>query len=462
MGIGFGIDWRYAVTGGMWLGIAVVALGTGSVFSALSQSLRELSRARLEEIAAIRNKRGATARVGRILDDVAGHATAIALPRILANLVVVVGIVMWFTLMRGVAAPTWVEGLVGVLISSLLLWVFGVVLPHSVARHAGETTVYAWSGFLRAAYIVTGPLKTLAGGVDEMVRRLAGRTEKDEAEELQEELLSAVADAEDEGAFDQKERDMIEAVVRMRDKTVTQIMTPRTEIEAMELSNNLGVVTQTIRAIGHSRIPVYDGDMDHIVGVFYVKDLMRWLAGENGGARGGKPFELRGLLRPAMFIPESKTIRELLAELLAKRVHMAIVADEYGGTAGLVTFEDIVEEVFGDIQDEYELPEETTNDVRLDTVKRQAEVDARAYIGDVNAELKALGIELPESEDYDTVGGFVTVTLGRIPTAGESFAHEGTTVTVVAAEPTRVTRVRLEAARSEEELKDEARAEAKG
>jgi hypothetical protein len=98
----------------MWLGIAVVALGTGSVFSALSQSLRELSRARLEEIAAIRNKRGATARVGRILDDVAGHATAIALPRILANLVVVVGIVMWFTLMRGVAAPTWVEGLVGV------------------------------------------------------------------------------------------------------------------------------------------------------------------------------------------------------------------------------------------------------------------------------------------------------------------------------------------------------------
>jgi putative hemolysin len=202
--------------------------------------------------------------------------------------------------------------------------------------------------------------------------------------------------------------------------------------------------------------------MDHIVGVFYVKDLMRWLAGENGGARGGKPFDLRGLLRPAMFIPESKTIRELLGELLAKRVHMAIVADEYGGTAGLVTFEDIVEEVFGDIQDEYELPEETTSDVRLDTVKRQAEVDARAYIGDVNADLKPLGIELPESEDYDTVGGFVTVTLGRIPTAGESFAHEGTTVTVVAAEPTRVTRVRLEAARSDEQLKDEARAEAKG
>ncbi|MFZ4575512.1 MAG: hemolysin family protein [Phycisphaerales bacterium] len=438
------------MTGGVWLGLAVVALGVGSVFSALSQSLREVSRARLEEIAAIRNRRGSTARVGRILDDVQGHATSIALPRILANLAVVVGIVMWITGLRGVPAPTWVEGLLGVLFSSLLLWVFGVVLPHSVARHAGESTVYAWSGFLRAAYVLTGPLKLLADGVDEMVRRLAGRTEMDEAEELQEELLSAVADAEDEGAFDQKERDMIEAVVRMRDKTVIQIMTPRTEIAAMELSNNLGVVTQTIRAIGHSRIPVYDGDLDHIVGVFYVKDLMRWLAGENGGARGGKPFDLRALLRPAMFIPESKTIRELLGELLAKRVHMAIVADEYGGTAGLVTFEDLVEEVFGDIQDEYELPEDQTSEVRVDSSKREAEVDARAYIGDVNSDLKPLGIELPESEDYDTVGGFVTVTLGRIPAAGETFQHDGISVTVIAAEPTRVTRVRLGAVQSQE------------
>jgi putative hemolysin len=130
-------------------------------------------------------------------------------------------------------------------------------------------------------------------------------------------------------------------------------------------------------------------------------------------------------------------------ELLAKRVHMAIVADEYGGTAGLVTFEDVIEEVFGDIQDEYELPEEASSDVTLVPNRREAEIDARAYIGDVNDDLRAVGIELPESEDYDTVGGFVTVTLGRIPTAGESFSHEGTVVTIVAAEPTRVTRVKL-------------------
>jgi putative hemolysin len=144
-----------------------------------------------------------------------------------------------------------------------------------------------------------------------------------------------------------------------------------------------------------------------------------------------------------LFIPETKSIRELLGELLAKRVHMAVVADEYGGPAGLVTFEDIVEEVFGDIQDEYEVAEEATKEISVDVRKREAEIDARAYIGDVNGDLKSLGIELPESEDYDTVGGFVTVSLGRIPNTGERFTLGEIEVMVVAAEPTRVTRVKL-------------------
>jgi putative hemolysin len=431
------------VISAVWFGLAAGALGAGSIFSALSQSLREMSRARLEEVAAIRNKARVTARIAHMLDDIEGHATAISFPRILCNLMVVIATVMWVATMRKVQSPEWIELSVGVVISSTLIWVFGVVLPHSIARHAAESAVYAWSGFIRLVYTLMGPLNLVAESVDVVVRRLAGKSEVNETEEIQQELLSVMADAEDEGAVDQTERDMIEAVVHMRDKTVTQIMTPRTEIEAMELSNNLGTVTQAIRSIGHSRIPVYEGDMDHIVGIFYVKDLMRWLAGDGGGARSGKPFDLKQLLRPALFIPESKTIRELMNELLAKRVHMAIVADEYGGTAGLVTFEDVIEEVFGDIQDEYELPEEASSDVTLVPNRREAEIDARAYIGDVNDDLRAVGIELPESEDYDTVGGFVTVTLGRIPTAGESFSHEGTVVTIVAAEPTRVTRVKL-------------------
>jgi len=431
------------LNGGAWLVVALSALGVGAVFSALSQSLRNASRPRLEELAAIRNIPSATRGIDLILANVDGHAAAIALPRIVCNLLVAVGVVMWVTEARGLAGPTWLEGLIGVLLSALLLWIFGVVVSHAVARHAAESTVYAWSRFLRIAYLVSGPLRFIPDATDEVVKRLSGRTDLDEVEQVQQDLLSVVAEAEEDGTVDEAERDMIEAIVRFRERTVAQVMTPRTEMRAMELTDNLGRVTAAIRKIGHSRIPVYEGDLDHIVGIFYVKDLMRWLAGD-GSPRSGKGFDLRGLVRKAHFVPESKTLRELLRELLQKRVHIAIVADEYGGTAGLVTIEDIVEEVFGEIQDEYEIPGETDADVKVDVAASAAEVDARGYITQVNADLEAIGVEIPEGETYDTVAGFVTASLGHIPMAGETFRQDGFLVTVLAAEPTRVTRIRLE------------------
>lgn len=432
--------------------MATVALG--SILACLGQSLRDLSRAALEQIATIRNKPKRTALVEAILKDVEGHALAIGLPRIVCNLVVTAALVMWVADLRSGTMPEgthatagWIDMALGVGLASVVLWVFTVVLPNAVAQHAGETTVYAWARFIRMVRVISTPWMGLTRLVNEVVRRLAGAVDRDESEQLQEEILSVVDEAQEEGQFDQAERDMIEAVVRFRDKNAAQVMTPRTEIEAMELSNNLGVVTQTIKRIGHSRIPVYEGDMDHIVGVFYVKDLMRWLAGD--AKTQGRTFDLKALLRPAMFVPETKPLRELLRELLQKRVHIAVVADEYGGTAGIVTIEDIVEEVFGDIHDEYEEATELSTDITLDREAGTAEVDARTYIDDVNDALRALAIEIPESEDYDTVGGFVTVTLGRIPIAGESFVHEGVVMVVLGAEPTRVTRVRISSATAE-------------
>lgn len=447
------------MSGEIWLLIAIATVGLGSVLACLGQSLRDLSRTTLEEIASIRNRPKRTAKVQAILKDVDSHALAIGLPRIVCNLVVTATIVLWVASVRTPSDTTtnlatgpvfspvhvggagWVDMSIGVAIASLVLWLFAVVLPNAVARHAGETTVYAWAGFIRAIRIVSTPLMGMTRLVNEVVRRLAGGEEKNEAEQIQEEILSVVDEAREDGQFDQAERDMIEAVVRFRDKTAAQVMTPRTEIEAMELSNNLGLVTQTIRDIGHSRIPVYEDDIDHIVGVFYVKDLMRWLAGD--AKTQGRTFDLKSLLRPAMFVPETKPLRELLRELLQKRVHIAVVADEYGGTAGIITIEDIVEEVFGEIQDEYEEVATKSTDIVVSRESGTAQVDARTYIEDVNDALRPLAIELPESEDYDTVGGFVTVTLGRIPLAGDTFVHEGVTVEVMGAEPTRVTRVRL-------------------
>lgn len=426
-----------------WLALAVIALGAASALSCLVHSLRDLSRSTIEQIAAIHDNPAGARRLEHILEDQDGHAAAIALPRTICTLLFTVALVMWVTRVRGTDAPDLPELLIAAGAASLLLWIFGLVLPSAVAKHAAESTVYAWSGVLRVAYALGKPFAAVAKVVDEVVRRLAGKPRMTDQEAAQDEILSVVQEANDDGRVDKTEKDMIEAVVHMRDKTVAQVMTPRTDIEGIECEDDLSAVTGAIRRVKHSRIPVYEGSIDRVVGVFYVKDLVRWLAGE--GSRAGKSFSLKALLRPAYFVPETKTVRQTLEEMLAKRTHVALVADEYGGTAGLVTIEDIIEEVFGDIADEYEAPAEDVPEVKIDATGA-AELDGRIYIGDANDALKPLEVELPESEDYDTVGGFVTVTLGRIPQPGELFEHEGLSVTVLAAEATRVTRVRVRAA----------------
>lgn len=426
--------------GEWWIWIALLSVALGGVLSSLVHALSDLSRPAIEEIAAQRGRVRKDRHLRVILEDLTGHAQSVALLRIGCNALAAVATTLWVTHLRGADQPGWIEVVIGVPVAALTVWLFGQVIPSSVARHAGELAVYTFAPLIRFVHAITTPVQAVARFFDEVVRRLSGQTQ-DDAEEIKEEVLSVVEEGRQEGRFDESERDMIEAVVRFRETTVAQIMTPRTEMESMELTNELGKVTAKIRAGGHSRIPVYEGTIDRVVGIFYVKDLMRWLAGD--GSRGGRTFNLRQILRPALFVPETKTVRELLGELLQKRVHIAIVADEFGGTAGLVTIEDIIEEVFGDIQDEYETPGGEVEDVEVDSAKGEAVVDARAYIKDVNDELRALGIELPESEEYDTVGGFVTLTLGRIPPAGETFQHGPVEITVLEAEPTRVTRVKL-------------------
>ncbi len=326
--------------------------------------------------------------------------------------------------------------------ASALIWVFGLLIPQSVARHVPEATVYAWALLIRGLYAVSAPVRAVGSLVDEIVKRLAGRTDADASGEIQQELLDVVQEAREDGQFDEREKSMIEAVVNFRNLTVRQVMTPRTEIAAMEVTESLGDVTAYIRTCGHSRIPVYEGSLDSIIGFFYVKDLMHWLAGD--GSRAGRTFDFRSILRPAIFVPETKTVRETLHEMLAQKVHIAVVADEFGGTAGLVTVEDIMEEIVGEIQDEYETtPDAGASPIRVNRESRTAEIDARAYIDDVNGVIVPLGVELPESPDYETVAGFVAVTLGHIPAKGEEVRITRGIVRVTEAEPKRAIRVLL-------------------
>lgn len=427
------------------VGIILFASCTLNLIAALLYyATRDYSLVKLEELAIGGSARK---RVDPIIEDQDGHVLALGAVRVASSVAVTASMLV----VAGVFQPEGagvspVRLIFGVLGAWAYLYVMGLVIPLSIARHAAERVVVGTSDLIRAIYILAWPIRAL-WVVDEAIRRLVGAEAQTEKDEIKEELLSAAAEGEREGAIAEEERDMIEAVVEFGSTTAAEIMTPRTDIEAIELTDDLGKIIKIVREVGHSRIPVFEGTVDHVVGIFYIKDLMRWLAGD--GVKGaGRAFRLKSVLRPALFVPETKPVRELLDELIKQKVHIAVVTDEYGGTAGVVTVEDIVEEVFGEIQDEYELPEDAPPSVHIDSAGRTAEADARASIYDVNEALEPLGVEVPEGKDYDTIGGYVMATLGHIPVAGEVAEGEGFLVTVLEAEPTRVVKLRIEAKES--------------
>ncbi|HUU85440.1 MAG TPA: hemolysin family protein, partial [Phycisphaerae bacterium] len=317
-------------------------------------------------------------------------------------------------------------------VSWVLILIFGVAIPIAWARYAGESLLTAVLPALHVLGFILRPLVGFLRLFDELVRRLAGvplQTAQSQADELEREILNVVSEGEMHGAVDEEEKEMIESVIDLRDTDVEEIMTPRTDIAAVERTAGLQEVKSCIAESGHSRIPVYEETIDKILGMLYAKDLLQ--LGE------GEPFNATKVMRSVSFIPETKPLRDLLHEFQEQKVHVAVVLDEYGGTAGLVTIEDILEELVGEIVDEYE-SEEPEAIRRID--ENNVEVDARTRIDDLNDELD---LNLPEDEDYETVGGFVFSRLGRIPKVGERCDHDNLAFQVIAAEPRRILRLRL-------------------
>ncbi len=331
------------------------------------------------------------------------------------------------------------------LVAGSLLSIFAVAVPVSWARYQREGLIAMSLPLLNVMLVVFSPIVWALHLIDPVVRRISGIDLADEDDsDLSDEVLSVVEDHEDGGEVDEAQKEMIEAVFDLSETDAGQVMTPRTDVKGIEAGATLEEVRNAILQFGHSRIPVYDQTIDNIVGILYAKDVIKYV-GELEG------FNLRNTLRDAMMVPESKNVGELLAEFKANKVHIALVLDEYGGTAGLVTIEDILEELVGEIQDEYEQAEQTPQIERMDD--QTLRVDARVEIDDLNDELDA---ELPEDEDYDTVGGFVFATLGHIPKAGESFTYEGMRFTVTEAERTRVVRVEVKLAQPQRASADAA------
>ncbi|MHB1132508.1 MAG: hemolysin family protein [Chloroflexota bacterium] len=226
------------------------------------------------------------------------------------------------------------------------------------------------------------------------------------------------------------EHAMIHRIIELEDKTAREIMVPRIDIAALPSKAGVAEVAALAQEHGHSRIPVYEGNLDNVVGILYVKDLLPLLTTREAKATA------RQLARPAYFVPESKHVDELLRELRQRRVHMAIVVDEYGGTAGLVTIEDLLEEIVGEIQDEYDQEEEE----RIQLLgEGEAIFAASVSVDDVN---RALGSDL-QADGFDTLGGLVYDSLGKVPRTGDTFVVGEQSLTVLATEGRRVRRVRV-------------------
>ena len=214
-------------------------------------------------------------------------------------------------------------------------------------------------------------------------------------------------------------------------------MTPRTDIIAVKVSDDLQTILDTIIRAGHSRIPVCEGNIDSIIGLIYAKDLLSHIGKDI------QDFDIRSVMRDAYFVPETKPLRVLLHEFQNQKLHIAVLLDEYGGTAGIVTIEDILEELVGEIADEYE---DVTPDSTKQIDENTIELDARTYIDDLNRDFE---LQLPEDEDYDTVGGFVFSHLGYVPKTGETFTYDNVIFTVVAAEPRKIKQLRVEKTQTE-------------
>ncbi|MCL2330084.1 MAG: hemolysin family protein [Phycisphaerae bacterium] len=317
-------------------------------------------------------------------------------------------------------------------ISLLLITLTGVLIPSAWARYGGNSFLARSLPLIFLMRLLLYPLVRLQHVYDAFVRRLAGipnNDQQEQAEQIEREILDVVNEGELAGTVHEDEADMIQSVLEFRDTSVNEIMTPRTEIVALSADATPEAAKELITQSGHSRIPIYIETIDNIQGVLYAKDLLRWDE--------KVPFDSLKLMRKVPFVPEAKRVSDLLTELRHQQVHLAIVLDEYGGTAGLITIEDILEEIVGEIADEYEGAEPDPMR-RID--EHTLEVDARVHIDEVNDELS---IEIPEGEDYDTVGGFVLSTMGKIPAVGEEMRFGNVRLQVLDAEERKINRLRI-------------------
>jgi len=412
----------------LWFWSALLVTGLALFFALTHYALGNFSRARLEEALKRRGRLGELQRLFRHHEQLSRTMGLLHVMSLVAMTLLMLG---WATDRLGNDWLGWTVGILMAIASSL---VFGGVIPMAWARYAADSVLAITLPLCHLCRLAFYPLGRGLGPLDAVVRRLAGvPAGYRPPSPIDEEIRSVLAEGEREGILGKNQKEMMEAVIKFAASNASQIMTPRTDIISIESSAPVDEARALIASSGHSRIPVTKGNIDTIVGILYAKDLL-----ERACGAGAEQVRVRDVMRQPLFVPETKQLDELLQGFQGDKVHMAIVLDEYGGTAGLVTIEDVVEEIVGEIVDEYE--QAPPKPIRPVT-ERSWEVEARVPVDEVNREL---AIAIPEHEDYETLGGFVLARMGYIPKQGETLEYEGIRITVLAAEERRILKLRID------------------
>ncbi len=430
------------------LGLIVVLVLLNGVFSATEIALVTIRRSRLQQL----------------IDE--GHRGAVRVQRLKENpgrflAVIQIGINFLGFLASAFAAVSLVDGMetwlaqfgalqdiagaIALIIVTGLLTIFTIIFGELVPKQIGlahaERVAMATSRLIEFLGALFTPLVAFLTWTTRQISRLFGADVAAEERISSEELRLIIEQGGEQGILEAEEEQMIHAVIELGDQRIHEVMVPRIAMVTLQTSATFEQAIETVVEEGHSRIPVYESSVDEIVGILYAKDLLPFL---KAGAPDRPP--LRTLLRTPVFVPESMTVDDLLHELQRRKVHLAIVLDEYGGTAGLVTIEDLIEEIVGEIQDEYDEEEPLIVELSED----EARVDGRAAVDDLG-ELFDTDLALEDEDEYDTVGGLIYHRIGGVPKPGDQVSVDGLTLTVESTDGRRVGKVLVVRTRTDEE-----------
>ncbi|MGZ4508181.1 MAG: hemolysin family protein [Blastococcus sp.] len=382
--------------------IALCLIPLAGLFGAMDAALQRVSKARVEEMRREGVKHAAV--LEKVVADRARHVALLLLLRIVCESLATVLITV---VLYGVWGSGWQTVVTAAGVMIVVSYVLVGVGPRTLGRQHAYGTALATAGVVRLLGRVLGPVATLLILVGNAIT--PGRGYRDGPFSSEVELRELVDMAEERGVVESGERNMIHSVFELGDTIAREVMVPRTDVVWIERTKTVRQALALALRSGFSRLPVIGDNVDDVVGVVYLKDLVRRSQNASEARNGPRVEEL---MRPPTFVPESKPVDELLRDMQAQRIHIAIVVDEYGGFAGLVTIEDILEEIVGEIADEHDTVQRPLVEELPDGAMR---VTARLPVEDL-AEL--FGVELPEDDDVETVGGLLARALGRVPIEG--------------------------------------------